>query len=454
MSRSRRHFGFEPLEKRNLMAFAREGNLMGVKGTSGDDVIRVETINTGSSYYMRLTLNDKHVDYSYDPQDTIILLGKGGNDQITVDDGVRLAVLIDAGSGDDTVITSHGTDGDTYDYADVILGGAGNDTISSGTGDDKIDGGAGNDAIDCGQGNDVAVGGKGNDTIRGGAGDDALIGDAGIDALYGDDGDDALSGGAANDYLDGGDGNDLLRGDKGNDEGHAGAGDDLLLGGAGMDSLFGDEGNDVLDGEAGSDQLHGGTGKDGLFGGAGNDSLFGDNGNDHIDGGIGDDKCLGGDGNDQLKGGLGNDQVDGQNGENLFDSDGELGKDMLANGIEADVDVEVSTAVQGVVATYQVENRGGTVVHTLTIDANNYTGGNWVDTFIDGFYVGMIDGDDITAGNGRLVFSTQPTGDELPFPVDFPGVVAGSRIQVGAWLPQFGYWYTMSSGGFVATYVT
>jgi Ca2+-binding RTX toxin-like protein len=48
----------------------------------------------------------------------------------------------------------------------ILIGGAGNDTISGGGGNDTISGGAGDDKIS---------GGAGNNTLSGGAGNDAFI---------------------------------------------------------------------------------------------------------------------------------------------------------------------------------------------------------------------------------------------------------------------------------------
>src|SRR4051794_7080058 len=126
-----RSLKFESLEKRRMMAFAAEGSPVGIKGTGGDDIIHVERVSNG--YYndnLVLTMNDEQATYYMSGIDTIIILGLGGNDQITVDDNVHIKAYIDAGKGDDTVVTS---DGD-----DIVLGGAGNDTIASNDGDDRV----------------------------------------------------------------------------------------------------------------------------------------------------------------------------------------------------------------------------------------------------------------------------------------------------------------------------
>ncbi|MEY2474398.1 MAG: hypothetical protein QOK28_3727 [Actinomycetota bacterium] len=63
----------------------------------------------------------------------------------------------------------------------VLVGGAGNDTLSSGSGDDQIQGNDGNDTLSGGAGVDDIDGGKGTDTITGGAADDTLGGGDGND---------------------------------------------------------------------------------------------------------------------------------------------------------------------------------------------------------------------------------------------------------------------------------
>ncbi len=83
----------------------------------------------------------------------------------------------------------------------MILGGAGNDTLTGGSGNDHLEGGDGDDSLLGGADNDILLGGAGNDILNGGAGNDILNG--------GDD-DDILIGGGGNDILTGGTGNDTF----------------------------------------------------------------------------------------------------------------------------------------------------------------------------------------------------------------------------------------------------
>ncbi|NRB17009.1 MAG: Hint domain-containing protein [Rhodobacteraceae bacterium] len=125
-----------------------------VEGTSGDDLI--------------------NLDYTGDPD----------GDRVDYDDAVLPLVgsqdVIVAGAGNDTVEGQYETD--------VIFGGSGNDELYGNGGNDAIDGGTGDDVLDGGAGRDILAGGDGNDTISGGN-DDAADGG---DLLLGQDGDDSF----------------------------------------------------------------------------------------------------------------------------------------------------------------------------------------------------------------------------------------------------------------------
>lgn len=73
-----------------------------------------------------------------------------------------------------------------------------------------------------------------------------IIGGAGNDSITGDDGANTLIGGGGNDTLMGGGGGDEIRGGKGDDNLHGGMGNDTLTGGLGADRFFGGAGNDDL----------------------------------------------------------------------------------------------------------------------------------------------------------------------------------------------------------------
>ncbi|MCX2888527.1 heme peroxidase [Pseudomonas sp. DCB_BI] len=207
------------------------------------------------------------------------LVGGVGNDTYVVDDAGDVVVEA-TGAGTDLVLTtlaSHtmaaNVDNLTYTgvsnfagtgngLANIISGGAGNDTLSGDGGNDVLNGNAGNDTLNGDAGNDQLFGGLGADRLSGGGGDDSLDAGDGNDTVLGEAGNDNLAGGTGDDSLDGGNGNDTLQGGDGND------------------TLFGDVGTDTLIGGAGSDFLNGAAGNDTVVGGAGNDTMMAIDGND------------------------------------------------------------------------------------------------------------------------------------------------------------------------------
>ncbi len=105
---------------------------------------------------------------------------------------------------------------------------------------------------------DLMSGGAGDDSLWGGAGDDTLYGDVPTDAsAFGFDlgsaapGADYISGGDGDDLIDGGGGNDTLEGDDGDDNIFGYADDDILVGGQGADTLTGGAGADTFQFEGG-----------------------------------------------------------------------------------------------------------------------------------------------------------------------------------------------------------
>jgi len=229
------------------------------------------------------------------------------------------------------------------------FGGSGNDILVGNTGDNVLWGRAGNDAAIDGSGLDYIFGGADNDqvvlvvddkrdVIVGGAGNDTLTGSA----LSGDDGD-IIFGGETNQLeaapatakdiralVEGlgatvtatnnqqpvgyvaasGDGADKIDGGHGNDSLVGGKGDDTVAGQQGDDLVLGDEGNDSLTGEAGKDSFFGGSGNDTLSGGDDADLLVDAAGVDSLAGGAGADKLVAFGGDDTIAAGTGNDLID------------------------------------------------------------------------------------------------------------------------------------------------
>ncbi len=290
-----------------------------------------------------------------------VLEGNGGND--TLEGGIGEDDLIGGGLGDtllggegddylhggagpdstSTMVSTYDSDGLRYDpfgnllpeNDDLLLGGAGNDTLEGSAGHDTLDGGDASDLLNGGTGSDVLFGSAGADTLSGGSQDDVLSGGTGDDVLHGGTGDDDLSGDAGTDQLEGGSGDDSLSGGEGADQLAGGSGNDTLDGGADVDDLVGGSGNDVLNGGDGNDRLSGGPGDDILAGGSGDDNLRGGVDDDVLTGGAGNDSLRGDRGNDVLSGGDGRDYLSGASGNDTLD--GGAASDRLYLGAGNDV---------------------------------------------------------------------------------------------------------------------
>jgi serralysin len=186
-----------------------------------------------------------------------------------------------------------------------------------------------------GSGHDSLVGNGIANILRGGAGNDTLSGQTGNDALYGELGNDSLIGGLDADRLSGGAGADLMLGGFGNDtyvvdnqgdrvQESAGAGTDLVQSSVGCRLAANVENLTLV-----------GTGRVGTGNGVAN-VLLGNAAANALDGGLGADQLFGGAGPDQLTGGFGNDRLAGR-----------LGADRMAGGAGADLFVFVAGADSG-----------------------------------------------------------------------------------------------------------
>ncbi len=201
--------------------------------------------------------------------------------------------------------------------ADTIIGGDGGDLISAdlavnaaGTGlvagtletsANVLDGGAGDDTI---------FGANGADTIDGGSDADVLFGNGGSDIIRGGDGADMIDGGLGRDWLYGGAGNDKISVDV-NDIAYGGADNDTIIGTVTTAQLFGEAGDDTIEVTAnGASTISGGAGEDkitvsgtgGVYvtGDAGNDTITTSSGNDTVNGGSGANNVDLGAGDDTL----------------------------------------------------------------------------------------------------------------------------------------------------------
>jgi Ca2+-binding RTX toxin-like protein len=299
------------------------------------------------------TLNDGGIGGTGDT-----LTGGAGNDTYFINN-IGDVVGEAAGGGTDTVSTILNSYTLGANVENLTFNGVGNFIGIGNTAANILTGGAGDDSLKSGGGNDTLIGGTGNDVLDGGIGADTMIGGVGDDIYFVDNVGDAVTEAAGegtdtvnttlNSYVLGADVENLKFGGTGNFTGTGntlanvitgGAGDDTLddggVGGAG-DKLTGAAGNDVYlvrnSGDFIGESLNGGTdtvdttllgytlganvenlafigGATGSFTGTGNaldNTIIGGASADKLSGGAGNDVIIGGGGNDTLTGGTGND---------------------------------------------------------------------------------------------------------------------------------------------------
>ncbi|AUG51796.1 calcium-binding protein [Thalassospira marina] len=257
------------------------------------------------------------------------IYGSAGGDRLTGE-------TLYGGDGHDSLSVYSGRDvGDSED--NYLNGGDGRDNLTAdGIGNDILIGGAGNDSLNAGLYDRSATG---NATLFGGSGDDSLSSyGGGSDTLLGGSGDDIIEGGNEDDVLDGGSGYDLFRpqGYQGEQlyidlmeneihgsryEGTVIKGFEDVIGTGADDTLLATNEDDDLRGLSGDDVLYGRDGDDFIRGDGGNDLLEGQNGRDRLDGSTGGDTLRGGDGHDVLQGGYGSDTLEGGDGNDYLIGD-------------------------------------------------------------------------------------------------------------------------------------
>ncbi len=217
--------------------------------------------------------------------------GYGGNDAITVGDGVANIL---GGMGADRITVGSGRGILFGDNGEIRYTGAAGH-LKAYLAMSSLPASGGDDRIVAGNGNKHVIAGFGADTVTTAAGDDILIGDngeiqyesgipslvrsidpynGGDDILTSGDGSDILIGGTARDKAYSGDGDDVLIGDGGQVtltsgewlyvetiDHHSGGGDDYLDSGSGEDIMFGGEISNTFVGTLGQDVMVGTYGR-------------------------------------------------------------------------------------------------------------------------------------------------------------------------------------------------
>ncbi len=359
-----------------------------------------------------------------------VLRGGTGNDTYHVD--AAGDVLIETSSGGiDSVVTSVGSftlanyfenlsysgnasfTGTGNTLANVMVGGAGNDTLDGRTGADHMSAAGGDDIYVVDNVGDVVNESSqgGTDTVRTtllsytlgsevenlvfiGSGSFIGTGNAAANQLSSASGADVLDGGAGADNMSAGAGNDTYVVDDSGDvvsEALA-AGTDTVRSaiasytlGANLENLIitrnsgalatGNELLNTLTGGSGADQLSGLAGNDILNGGDGADLLFGGDGNDTLNGGSGADF---------MAGGLGNDIFVVDDAGDVVSEELGAGSDTLRVGI---ANYTMSANIEILTVTFA---SGATVLGNAL--ANTMTGGNGHD------HLSGLDGNDVISG--------------------------------------------------------
>ncbi len=115
----------------------------------------VEVFRFGHKYYVLTKFGSGPVDIDYFSTsgiESIVITTGAGDDLVGVSHRIQIPVLIDGGSGDDTLLGGRSSN--------VLVGGDGNDILFGGSGDDILIGGNGNDLLWGGGGQDVLIGGS------------------------------------------------------------------------------------------------------------------------------------------------------------------------------------------------------------------------------------------------------------------------------------------------------
>ncbi len=250
-----------------------------------------------------------------------VMIGGKGND--TVDYQLRtgdLTIDLDGTADDGEDMEADNVRNDV----EVVICGAGDDTVVGSSGDNELHGGAGADNLDGGNGNDTLIGGPDADTLSGGAGIDFIDESLGDDPAYTA----SVAKGTGGDIINGGrDADKLTYASRAgvvtvtmcvdasaltgatssmdaecvDDDGESGEADKVIN----IEHLIGGDAADVLTGGSANETIEGGPAADVIVGGAGNDILYGDAGADDLDGGDGDDYLDGGADADTMAGGAG-----------------------------------------------------------------------------------------------------------------------------------------------------
>src|SRR2546423_3340160 len=125
----------EILESRVLKSIALLDGQIQVRGTRGDDVVRVDSDDSPSR--IKVTLNAAIRRYNTADVSSIVITAIGGDDDVAIASNVLVRTSVYGDSGADTILGGGGRD--------AIFGGDGNDVIAGNGGSGPLRGGTGGD---------------------------------------------------------------------------------------------------------------------------------------------------------------------------------------------------------------------------------------------------------------------------------------------------------------------
>ena len=224
-------------------------------GATGSDSFTF-TVSDGVATSSPATIN---VAISPSPANSVV---KGGNDLVvTGTPGSDMVTVLSLGGGVQVLLNGRMYGPFQVPGRLVVNAGDSRDFIITAgfNGPTAVNAGAGDDYVLTGGGNDLVVGGPGNDILFVGRGSNVVWGD--------DEGQLHNSPGAGNDFIISLDGHDQI---------YAGGGNDTVYAGAGNDTIHAGDGDDLVFADAGDDTVRGGNGSDRLFGGLGNNVIIAD----------------------------------------------------------------------------------------------------------------------------------------------------------------------------------
>lgn len=246
----------------------------GVLQTGGS--LTITDLDAGEAAFVAATLQGTY---------GVANINAAGQWTYTLNNSLAAVQALAAGASlqDDLMVTS--LDGTTASLAITINGT--NEPVATGitvTGNglaNLLSGGAGNDSLVGNGGNDTLIGNDGNDIMNGGIGTDLMSGGAGDDTYFVNDKADVVTEVAAGGFDTvittltkftlGAEVEAVIYQGADDFRGTGNAANNIVTGGAGGDWLFGGAGSDTLNGGAGRDELTGGLGVDVLTGGTGAD---------------------------------------------------------------------------------------------------------------------------------------------------------------------------------------